>query len=128
MDYVMKEPSRNLSRLLNIIETLDVSREHTAQLRVLRTVAEDPDNTWNRFIVRLCTGLDSEVLKTTVRNFILNASVLGMQEQAVTRKYFKAVPITAGSTAPKNRRRPVSAAGGENYFPAGKDDTGYHRP
>lgn len=88
MDYVLKDPAHNITRLLDVVETLDMTGEHTGQLQTVRPMAENPDNTWNKFVVRLCNEIDADVLKTTVRNFFFNASVLGMQKQEKSRRAY----------------------------------------
>lgn len=88
MDYILKDPAHNITRLLDVVETLDMTGEHTGQLQTVRPMAENPDNTWNKFVVRLCNEIDADVLKTTVRNFFFNASVLGMQKQEKSRRAY----------------------------------------
>lgn len=88
MGYVLKDPAHNITRLLDVAETLDVTGERAGQLQTVRPMAEDPDNTWNKFVVRLCDEIDADVLKTTVRNFFFNASVLGMQKQEESRRKY----------------------------------------
>ena len=88
MGYVLKDPAHNITRLLDVVETLDVTGERAGQLQTVRPMAEDPDNTWNKFVVRLCDEIDADVLKTTVRNFFFNASVLGMQKQEESRRKY----------------------------------------
>ena len=88
MDYALKDPARNLSKLLDWFERFDLSGEHANQIAAVRPVAQDPDNNWNRFVVKLCEEVDHEVLKATVRYFFANASVLGMQKQAETREKY----------------------------------------
>lgn len=88
MNYVLKDPARNLPRLVDALEKLDVNGEHAHQLAVVRPMAADPENNWNRFVVRLCEEIDHEVLKTTVRNFFLNASLIGLHRQAENREKY----------------------------------------
>lgn len=85
MNYVLKDPAHNLPKLLDMVETLDITNEFTTQISTVRPMAEDPDNIWNQFVVRLCHAVDHDVLKATVRNFFFNASVLGMRKQAENR-------------------------------------------
>ena len=88
LNYVLKDPARNLPRLVDAVEKLDVTGEHAHQLDVVRPMAADPENNWNQFVVRLCEEIDHDVLKTTVRNFFLNASVLGLRKQAESREKY----------------------------------------
>lgn len=88
MNYVLKDPAHNLSRLVDVVEKFDVAQEHSGQLKVVRPMAADPENNWNQFVVKLCEEIDHEVLKATVRNFFFNASVLGMRKQAESREKY----------------------------------------
>ena len=88
VSYVLKDPAHNFSRLLDVAEMLDVADEHAGQLEAVRPVAADPDNTWNKFIVKLCEEVDHGVLRATVRNFFFNASVLGMRKQVESREKY----------------------------------------
>lgn len=88
MNYVLKDPAHNMHRIINMVEMLDVTGEHTTQIATVRPLAEDPENNWNKFVVKLCEEVDHEVLKTTVRNFLFNASVFGIQKQAESREKY----------------------------------------
>ena len=88
MSYVLKDPAHNLSRLVDVVEKLDITGEHASQIAVIRPMAADPENNWNKFVVKLCQEIDPEVLKATVRNFFLNASILGMRKQEESRQKY----------------------------------------
>lgn len=88
MNYVLKDPACNLSHLLDVVEALDIANEHVRQLQVVRPIAEDPDNPWNQFVVKLCQKIDHDVLKAAVCNFFFDASVLGMRKQAESREKY----------------------------------------
>ena len=88
MDYVLKDPTRNFSKLVDWAERFDVKHEFSGQLAAVRPAADDPDNVWNRFVVDLCRDIDHEVLKATVRNFFINASLTGMRKQAESREKY----------------------------------------
>ena len=88
VNYVLKDPAHNMPRLLDVVETLDVTGGRAQQLATVRPVFADPDNNWNKFVVKLCEEVDHSVLKATVRNFFFNASVLGMQKQAESREKY----------------------------------------
>lgn len=88
MSYVLKDPVRNLPRLLDVAERLDAAGEHAGQIRAVRTALSDPEGNWSRFAYKLCQEIDHEVLKTTVRNFFFHASVLGMRRQAQSREKY----------------------------------------
>lgn len=88
MNYVLKDPAHNFSRLLDLVERMDIRGTHTNQLSVVRSAAGDPDSNWNRFVVKLCEDVDHDVLKATVRNFFINAGVAGMRKQAESREKY----------------------------------------
>ena len=81
VNYVLKYPARNFSRLLDVIETLDVTNEHAGRMEAVRPVAADPNNTWNNFIVKLCEEVQHDVLRATVRNFFFNARCWGCRNR-----------------------------------------------
>lgn len=88
VDYVLKDPACNFSKLVDWVERFDRNGTHTGQIAVARPVAEDPDNNWNRFIVKLCGEVDHDVLKATVRNFFIHAGLAGMRKQAESRETY----------------------------------------
>lgn len=88
MDYVLKDPAHNLSKLAEWADTFDQKGTHASQINAVRTVAADPENNWNRFVVNLCNEVDHDVLKATVRNFFVNASLSGMRKQAESRQKY----------------------------------------
>ena len=88
MDYVLQDPARNLVKLLDLAERIDRAGEHAHQIAAVRQAACDPGNNWNRFVVRLCEEIDHEVLKTTVRNLFVNASLVGMRKQEESRQKY----------------------------------------
>ncbi len=81
MKYVLKDPAHNLAKLVDWAEWFDISGNHTEQLAVVRPMAEDPENNWNKFVVKLCDEIDHEVLNITVKNFFVNASFMGIKKQ-----------------------------------------------
>ncbi len=88
VDYVLKDPASNFIRLVEWADRFDVKGEYTSQISAVRPVAADPENNWNKFVVKLCNEVDHEVLKATVRNFIVNASLSGMRKQAESREKY----------------------------------------
>ena len=88
MSYVLKDPAGRLPRLVDALEKLDLGGEHAHQIAAVRPLAADPESSWNQFVVKLCREIDHDVLKTTVRNFFLNAGILGIQKQEESRKKY----------------------------------------
>lgn len=88
MDYVLKDPAYNLSKLAEWADRFDKKGTHTNQISAVRAVAADPENNWNRFVVKLCNEIDQDVLKATVRNFFVNATLSGMRQQEESRQKY----------------------------------------
>lgn len=88
MDYVLKDPARNLSKLVEWAGKFDKNEMYTSQIDAVRTVAADSENNWNHFVVKLCNEVDHDVLKATVRNFFVNASLSGMRRQEESRQKY----------------------------------------
>lgn len=88
LNYVLKDPSRNLSRLVEWAERFDVGGTYAAQIAAVREPAMDPENVWNKFVVKLCDEVDHDVLKTLVRNLLINASLDGTRRQNALKEIF----------------------------------------
>jgi len=86
MDYVLKNPSENLSKLIDWIERFDISGIVKNQVETVRPIALNPDNVWNKFIVNLCNEVDHDILKAAVRNLFINAGVAGLKKQEESRE------------------------------------------
>ena len=88
LDYVLKDPEHNLASLVNVAETLDGTGAFSSHIATIRPAVSDPDNVWHRFVMDLCRDIDAEVLKTWVRNFVLNASLAGAERQNEVRSTY----------------------------------------
>lgn len=88
LDYVLKSPAKNLSTLVDWAERFDVSGEYKNAIQVIRHIASDPENTWNNYVVNLCDEVNHDVLKATVQNFFVNASLAGTRKQEESRQKY----------------------------------------
>ena len=89
MNYVLKDPAKNISTLVEWLERFDIKGNLTPQINAVRPVASDPENVWNKFVVDLCENIDNDILKSTVRNFFVNASAVGFKKQAEAREKYE---------------------------------------
>ena len=78
MNYISGNPEENLPKLLSFIESIGWAKEQTD---VFHQVLNDHENVWYRYVMNLWRDIDNDVLKATFRNFGLNASMFGFQEQ-----------------------------------------------
>ena len=88
MDYVFKNPAQNLSKLVDWVERFDIGGITESQIKAVRPIASDPENVWNKFVVRLCEEVNHDILKTTVRNLFINASISGAKKQEESRQKY----------------------------------------
>ena len=88
MNYVLKNPQKNLSVLIDWAERFDASGTVSGQIAAVRPVASDPENVWNKFIVSLCDDVDHSILKNMVSSFFVNAGIAGMKKQRECREIY----------------------------------------
>ena len=88
MNYVLKDPARNLAKLIDWADLFDIAGNVTSQIEAVRPIASDPENVWNKFVVSLCEEVDHDILKSMVSNFFVNASIAGMKKQEESRKEY----------------------------------------
>ncbi|MDL2293376.1 radical SAM protein [Ruminococcaceae bacterium OttesenSCG-928-D13] len=93
VNYISGNPEKNLPKLLNMLDNSPWGKGFAPQSKVFHQILDDPQNNWYRFIMDLWKDIDNDVLKTTFRNFGLNASVIGFpQQQANREKYDCNIP------------------------------------
>ena len=85
INYISGDPEKNLPKLLSFVEGLGWNKE---QLKVFRQIVGDPESIWHKYLIDLWHDVDNDVLKTTFRNFGLNASLFGFQEQEKNREKY----------------------------------------
>ncbi len=85
VNYISGDPENNLPKVLAFIEDLGWDKE---QLGVFRNVVNDPENVWHKYLMDLWNDIDGNVLKTTFRNFVMNASYFGYQEQLKSKEKY----------------------------------------
>lgn len=88
LHYIDEDPDINIPKLLNWIDRLDRSNTMEAQRRVVRNVIGDTNNNWYQLIKSLWTDIDAEVRKTVFENFVVHASVLGMNRQNTNKEKY----------------------------------------
>lgn len=81
LDYLDKDPEKNVPRLLSVVEKLDVNNRFTRPLSAVRKYINEPDNIWYQLIKSFWTDIDDGVRKTAFRNFLINAAILGVPAQ-----------------------------------------------
>ena len=81
MNYISGNPEENLPKLLGWADVIDRDNKWKNQRELFHKIADDPQNVWYQYIMNLYRDIDSKVLQTTFRNFLINASVIGYPRQ-----------------------------------------------
>lgn len=79
--YIGKDPVKNLPKLMEWVDKFAGKDYFKPQRDVMRAVINDPDNNMHRLLCSIYTDIDSEVLKTTFRNFVLNSVLIGWSRE-----------------------------------------------
>ena len=77
LGYVMKNPDKNLPKLLKWIEKLDRQKFYKKAYDNFRMILNDSNNNWNVMIRNAIRDIHPKVLKKFVSNFIINSGVIG---------------------------------------------------
>lgn len=94
-DYIARYPERNVHKLMGWVDKFagDDPNELTAQRDAVRKVLSEPDSNMYKFIMSIFRDIDTEVLKKTFENFIVNANLVGFpREQELSAEYGCNVP------------------------------------
>ena len=87
-EYLDKDPDKNIPKLMEWVDKFTGDGLLEGQRKVFREIIANPDNNWYRLIRSLWDDIDGEVLKTTFRNFVVNASILGHPTQVQKSKEY----------------------------------------
>ena len=88
MNYMLKDPARNMGRLLDWAEKFDRDGEYAPIIEAIRPAVGDTGNNWNKFVVKICEEVDHAVIKSLFRNFFVNASLAGTKKQEAMREEY----------------------------------------
>jgi MoaA/NifB/PqqE/SkfB family radical SAM enzyme len=81
VNYISGNPKENIPKLLNLMDSFDRENNWKTQRELFHDIIDDPENIWYQYIMNLYRDIDNDVLKTTFRNFLINASVVGFPKQ-----------------------------------------------
>ena len=94
-DYIARAPERNVHKLMGWVDKFagDDPNELTAQRDAVRKVLSEPGSNMYKYIMGIFRDIDTEVLKKTFENFIVNANLVGFpREQELSAEYGCNVP------------------------------------
>ncbi|ADD02820.1 MULTISPECIES: radical SAM protein [Thermoanaerobacter] len=81
INYVDKNPEKNLDTLANIMSKIAIMPRHKQQIESVRRFLNDKESNWYKFTVKGLKNIDKNILKTLVVNFLVNASLKGIPKQ-----------------------------------------------
>ena len=85
VEYISKAPEKNLPKLMDWADRF-AGDQYGPQRDAIRDAVNNPDNIYHQLILRIVRDVDTEVLKTTFVNFILNANLIGWPKEEEARK------------------------------------------
>jgi MoaA/NifB/PqqE/SkfB family radical SAM enzyme len=82
IDYMVKDPIKNLPKMIDLAESLDRKGQHTEQVAQFRKTIINPDSIWSKFVEDLFKEVDPECIKKLIECFFVNATLDGKMEDA----------------------------------------------
>mgnify|MGYP004704087581 CR=1 FL=1 len=93
--YLLDNPMKKLPKIFRIAEKLDRQKLYVPQISTIREKLMDEKGVWHGLVEDLIRDVDLKILKTFVRNFIINANLNDDNQtraQEVRKKYECSVP------------------------------------
>jgi len=88
LKYIDRNPQEAFPKLLDWADQFDKDNLYLTHRQTVRKIIENPDNNWMRLINSFWTDVDPEVRKILFRNFIVNASLMGMRNVVANREKY----------------------------------------
>lgn len=79
---VIKNPDKQLPRLLSLVETFDRKQVNANTYRSLESVIKDPENNWNVFLHRIFREVDPAILEKLSQSLLVNAAIKSYSQRA----------------------------------------------
>jgi MoaA/NifB/PqqE/SkfB family radical SAM enzyme len=86
LNYLDKDPEKNVPKILDALEKFDTKGAVSSQLKTVRQVLSDRNSNWYQLVKRLYSDCDSEVRKKMFENFIINTAIIGLSRQDKTKE------------------------------------------
>lgn len=86
VDYLDSNPDENIPKVIDWVERFDrqgtISRHTTA----VKEILNKNDNNWHEYIKSIYADIDEQVRKKIFKNFLVNATIIGGQEQNINKE------------------------------------------
>ena len=86
-NYLYKDPEKNMLSLMDWADKFS-NGEFESQRKMIREVMENPNHPYHPYLLHIINDIDPEVMKTTVVNLFINASLIGWDKQEFCRKKY----------------------------------------
>jgi len=95
VDYVKKEPVKNLQTIINYLEQLDRKHIYHNSMSYLKASLNDPDNNMTKLLLNTINDTDTDIMKKMLVNIVINAAMFGYDIQKQSKeKYNCNIPWT----------------------------------
>lgn len=95
LNFLSRQPEKNLERLMTWAERLALTGNHKAQIRLARNAVCNTDSNWHRLAVRILKETHPTTRNRLVTNFFLNSWLVGIpRQQEISKKSDFNVPYT----------------------------------
>lgn len=81
INYIDKDPEKNLLTIANLMSRLAVLPEHKEQIEGVKRFLNDKDSNWYKFAIKGLKKVDKNILKRLMLNFFLNCNLKGIPKQ-----------------------------------------------
>ncbi|MGB9779687.1 radical SAM protein [Caldanaerobacter sp.] len=81
INYVEKDPEKNLDAIANLLSKIAVMPQHKQQIEQVKRFLDDKNSNWYRYAVKLLKRIDKNIIKTLGVNFFIYSGLKGIPKQ-----------------------------------------------
>lgn len=81
LSYLDSDFEKNAPKVLKWLERFDKPGQYAAAYRRIREILKHEDNNWHIFMKSIYEDFDYETRRVLMKNFVINASIIGSQRQ-----------------------------------------------
>lgn len=89
LKYIHKNPTEKMKKILKMAKRLMGGMFPDSGFEIMQQILDDPNNPWNRFLLRALEEVDPAILKRIVLNFGLSAGYYGTRAVRANREKYK---------------------------------------
>ncbi len=81
ISYLNSNPDKNIPNIIYWVEKFDRKDTLSRQIEPIKSAIADKDGNWYQLVKSLFTDIDEDVRQTFLENFLVNATLVGGQQQ-----------------------------------------------